>query len=141
MSKHRMIHRESLASKELCPELGEVMDTVIKTVKSIKTRRLRSRYLHNYSRKYGHSISHSCFTAILVGCKKRNVSRVNNLRVGVALFSEPEIPSAYSTFSQRELVLLFHPPRLGDIIFGETLLNKPQRDEQKNLGNLHDLSQ
>jgi hypothetical protein len=33
----RMVQRESLATKELCPEVSEVTDTVIKTVSYIKT--------------------------------------------------------------------------------------------------------
>jgi hypothetical protein len=38
-----MIHRESLATKELCPELSEVTDTVIKTVNHIRTCPSKSR--------------------------------------------------------------------------------------------------
>jgi hypothetical protein len=38
-----MINRESLAMMELCPKLGEVKVTVIKTVNYIKTRPLKSR--------------------------------------------------------------------------------------------------
>jgi hypothetical protein len=40
---HCVVHRESLAAKELCPELSEVMDTVIRTVNYMKTRPLKSR--------------------------------------------------------------------------------------------------
>jgi hypothetical protein len=39
---HSMIRRESLATKELCPEPSDVMDTAIKTVNYIKTRPLKS---------------------------------------------------------------------------------------------------
>jgi hypothetical protein len=39
-----MIHHESLARKELCPELTQVMDTVMKTVNYIKTQPLNSRH-------------------------------------------------------------------------------------------------
>jgi hypothetical protein len=38
MWTHCMIHRETLATKELRPELSEVMDTVIRTVHCTKTR-------------------------------------------------------------------------------------------------------
>jgi hypothetical protein len=34
---HCMMHRESLAMKELCPELKEVLNVVIKSVNYIKT--------------------------------------------------------------------------------------------------------
>jgi hypothetical protein len=37
------IRRESLAAKELCPELSEVMDAVIRTVNYIQTRPSKSR--------------------------------------------------------------------------------------------------
>jgi hypothetical protein len=43
MWTHCMTHRESLAREELCPELHEVKDTVIKTVNCINTRPLKSR--------------------------------------------------------------------------------------------------
>jgi hypothetical protein len=42
MWTHCMVHRESLATKELCPDLSEVIDTVIGTVNYIKTRPLKS---------------------------------------------------------------------------------------------------
>jgi hypothetical protein len=42
---HRMIHRESLATKELCPELNELLNVVFKSVNYIKTRPLKSRLL------------------------------------------------------------------------------------------------
>jgi hypothetical protein len=67
MWTHTMIHRESLATKELCPELSEVVGAVIKTVNYTKTRPLKRDLLQNYARKWGHSISQSCFTVILVG--------------------------------------------------------------------------
>jgi transcriptional antiterminator len=68
--------RESLAMKELCPELGEVMDTVIKTVNYMKTRLLKNRLLHNYARKLGYSISYSCFSVILIGCQEKKLQLV-----------------------------------------------------------------
>jgi hypothetical protein len=37
MWTHCMLHRESLARKQLCPELSEVMNTMIKTVNYLKT--------------------------------------------------------------------------------------------------------
>jgi hypothetical protein len=38
MWTHCVTHCESLATKELCPELSEVMDAVVKTANYIKTR-------------------------------------------------------------------------------------------------------
>jgi hypothetical protein len=43
MLTHCTIHHESAAMKELCPELGEVMDTVIRSVNYIKTCPLKNR--------------------------------------------------------------------------------------------------
>jgi hypothetical protein len=40
---HCTIHYESLVMKELCPELNEVMDTVIRSVNYIKTCPLKNR--------------------------------------------------------------------------------------------------
>jgi hypothetical protein len=57
-----MIPYESLVMKELCPELSEVMDTMIRSVNYIKTCPLKAA-------KWGHNISHSCFTVILIGCQ------------------------------------------------------------------------
>jgi hypothetical protein len=45
MWTHRMIHGDSLAVKELCPELIQVMDVVIKTVNYIRIRPLERRLL------------------------------------------------------------------------------------------------
>jgi hypothetical protein len=41
MWTHCMIYCESPTTKESCPELGEMMDTVIKTVSYMKTRPLK----------------------------------------------------------------------------------------------------
>jgi hypothetical protein len=71
--------------KELCPELSEVMDTVIKTVNYIKTHPLKSRLFAELCEE----ISHSCFTVILGGCQDF-VARVYNLREVAALILEEE---------------------------------------------------
>jgi hypothetical protein len=68
-----MVHSESLATKELCSEPSEVRDTVIETVKCIKILLLKSRYFLELCRKWGHSISHSCFTVILVDCQEETL--------------------------------------------------------------------
>jgi hypothetical protein len=83
-----MVHRESLATKELCPELSEVVDTVIKTVNYIKTRPLEIRLVAELCEKMGESISRSCFTVIL--WRGNNGARVYNSREEVALFLEEE---------------------------------------------------
>jgi hypothetical protein len=48
---HCGIHCQSLAMKELSPQLGEAMNTAIKTVNYIKTRLLKSTLFQNCARK------------------------------------------------------------------------------------------
>jgi hypothetical protein len=55
---HCMIHRESLATKELCPELNEVLNVVIKSVNYIKTRPLKSRLFAQICEEMEHNSSH-----------------------------------------------------------------------------------
>jgi hypothetical protein len=52
---HCMIHRESLATKELCPELYEVLNVVIKSVNYINTRPLKSRLFSQICEEMGTS--------------------------------------------------------------------------------------
>jgi hypothetical protein len=68
-----MMHRESLAAKELRAELSEVMDTVNKTVNYIKTRPFKNWHLQNFARKWLHSIGYSRFIVILVGCQEESL--------------------------------------------------------------------
>jgi hypothetical protein len=75
-----MIHRESLATEELCPELSEVMDTMIKNVNYIKTRPLKSRILQNYGGNGG-TVSVTLFYCNSYWLSKgKFVARVYNLR-------------------------------------------------------------
>jgi hypothetical protein len=87
-----MMHRESLPTKELCPELSEVMDAVIRTVNYMKTRPSKSRLFAELCKEMGdHSISHSCFTVILIDCKEEMLWLIiYNLQAGAALFLEEE---------------------------------------------------
>jgi hypothetical protein len=100
MCTYCMMQGESLATKELCPEMSEVMDTIIITVNYIKTRPLKSRHLQNYARKWAHNIRHSCFNVILVGCKrKRCGSCLQLLRKSNAVFIRKKSSTCW-TFSQ-----------------------------------------
>jgi hypothetical protein len=65
-----VIHRESLVTKEICPDVSEVMDTAIKTVNCIKTRPLKSRRYTELCEGICRRISHSCFTVIIAGCQE-----------------------------------------------------------------------
>jgi hypothetical protein len=87
---HCMIHRESLARKELCPELSKMMDTVIKTVNHIKTCPLKSRRFAELCEDMG-----AQYQSLLFYCKCRYLSRESGVtRVyilrGEALFLKDE---------------------------------------------------
>jgi hypothetical protein len=57
MWTHCMIHRESLATKELCPELSEGMDAVIRTVNYTKICLLNTRIFCRIMRGNGGPVS------------------------------------------------------------------------------------
>jgi hypothetical protein len=91
MWTHCMLHHESLATKELCPELGEVMDTVTKTVNYIKTHPLKSRLFAELFKEIK-----AQYQSLLFYCNSRWLSKGNtvvcvyNLREEVALFLKEE---------------------------------------------------
>jgi hypothetical protein len=53
MWTHCMIHHETLAMKKLCPELSEVMDTVIRFVNYINTCPLNNRLFAELCKEMG----------------------------------------------------------------------------------------
>jgi hypothetical protein len=91
MWTHCMIHHESPAMKDLCPELSEVMDTVIRSVKYIKTCPLKCRLFAELCKEMG-----AQYQLLLLYCNSRWLSRgyavacVYNLRLAAALFLEEE---------------------------------------------------
>jgi Fe-S-cluster-containing hydrogenase component 2 len=66
MWTHCMIHHESPAMKELCPELSEVMDTVIRSVNYIKTCPLKNRLFAELCTEMG-----AQFQSLLFYCNSR----------------------------------------------------------------------
>jgi hypothetical protein len=84
---HCMIHYESLVMKELCPELSEVMDTVIRSVNSIKTCPLKSRLFAKMCEEMG-----AQYQSLLFYSNSRWLSRGNavacvyDFQVAAALF-------------------------------------------------------
>jgi DNA-directed RNA polymerase subunit M/transcription elongation factor TFIIS len=58
---------------ESCPELSEVMETMIKTVNYINTHPSKSSLSTELREEMGHNISHSWFTVTLVGCKEETL--------------------------------------------------------------------
>ena len=67
---HCMIHREALASKQLSPELNDVMTDVIATVNYIKTRPVKARIFSALCEEMG-----SDHTAVLFHSESRWLSR------------------------------------------------------------------
>ncbi|XP_030298054.1 zinc finger BED domain-containing protein 5-like [Sparus aurata] len=88
---HCMIQREALASKQLSPELNDVMTDVIATVNYIKTRPVKSRIFSALCNEMG-----SDHTAVLFHSESRwlsrgkVLSRVFELRDEICIFLEEE---------------------------------------------------
>ncbi|XP_073324188.1 zinc finger BED domain-containing protein 5-like [Pagrus major] len=88
---HCMIHREALASKQLSPELNDVMTHVIATVNYIKTRPVKARIFSALCEEMG-----SDHTAVLFHSESRwlsrgkVLSRVFELRDEIRIFLEEE---------------------------------------------------
>jgi hypothetical protein len=86
-----MIHRETLATKELCPELNEVLNVVIKSVYYIKTRPLKSRLFAQVCEEIRAQYKALLFYSNSRWLSRRNaVARVYDLREDLALFLEEE---------------------------------------------------
>lgn len=87
MWTYNMTLPDSLATKELCPELGEVMATVIRTVNYIKTCASESKLFAELC-----ELMRAQYRSLLFYCNTRRQSRgsivalVYNLREKVALF-------------------------------------------------------
>jgi hypothetical protein len=91
MWTHCTIHRESLATKELFPELSEVKDTVIKSVNYIKIHLLKSRLFAKLCEEMGAQYQSILFYCVSHWLSRENVARVYNLQGGVAaLFLDEE---------------------------------------------------
>jgi hypothetical protein len=88
---HCMIHRESLTTKVLCPELNEVLNVVIKSVQYIKNQPLKSRRFAQICEEIG-----AQYKSLLFYCNSRWLSRGNvvahvyDLREELGLFLEEE---------------------------------------------------
>lgn len=71
---HCVIHREALAAKNITPELGVVMDSIIKVVNYIKTRPVKSRLFHKLCEEMGAE-----HTSLIYYCNARWLSKGNVL--------------------------------------------------------------
>ncbi|KAL4099012.1 hypothetical protein QTP88_023513 [Uroleucon formosanum] len=67
---HCLIHRESLASQNMCPSLKTVLQTVIKVVNYIKTRPVKARFFKKICEEMGAE-----HTALLFYCNSRWLSK------------------------------------------------------------------
>ncbi|XP_022167751.1 protein FAM200A-like [Myzus persicae] len=71
---HCLIHRESLASQNMCPSLNTILQTVIKVVNYIKTRPVKARFFKKICEEMGAE-----HTALLFYCNSRWQSKGNVL--------------------------------------------------------------
>jgi hypothetical protein len=76
---HCMIYRELLATKDLCPELNEVLNVVIKSVNYIKTRPLKSRFFAQICKEMVAQTIHFYFTVIIVGFQEEMLWLVSTI--------------------------------------------------------------
>jgi hypothetical protein len=74
--------------KELCPELSEVLDTVIRSVSYIKTCPLRSKLFAEMCEEMEAQYQSLLFYSNSGWLSRGNVACVYNLRVAAALFEE-----------------------------------------------------
>jgi hypothetical protein len=83
---HCGTHRESLVTKELCPELSEAMDTLIRTANCIKARPLKSRLFAQLCEEIG-----AQYQWLLFYCNSRWLSK-GNIVVRVGRLREIAMP-------------------------------------------------
>jgi hypothetical protein len=127
-----MIHRESLTTKELCPELNEVLNVVIKSVNYIKIRPLKSRLFVQICEEIG-----AQYKSLLSYCNSHWLSRGNvvarvyDLREELALFSEEENQVTAEYF--RSETFLLKSAYLSDIFEKFNLLNTSMQGYDTNI--------
>ncbi|XP_059375528.1 zinc finger BED domain-containing protein 5-like [Carassius carassius] len=103
---HCMIHREALASKQLSPDLHDVMTDVITTVNYIKTRPVKARIFSALCEEMG-----SDHTAVLFHSESRwlsrgkVLSRVFELRDEIRIFLEEEENELAHKFNNNKFLM------------------------------------
>ncbi|XP_059372832.1 zinc finger BED domain-containing protein 5-like [Carassius carassius] len=103
---HCMIHREALASKQLSPDLHDVMTDVITTVNYIKTRPVKARIFSALCEEMG-----SDHTAVLFHSESRwlsrgkVLSRVFELRDEIRIFLEEEENKLAHKFNNNKFLM------------------------------------
>ncbi|KAE8287193.1 Zinc finger BED domain-containing protein 5 Transposon-derived Buster1 transposase-like protein [Larimichthys crocea] len=103
---HCMIHREALASKQLSPDLHDVMTDVITTVNYIKTRPVKARIFSALCEEMG-----SDHTAVLFHSESRwlsrgkVLSRVFELRDEICIFLEEEENELAHKFNNNKFLM------------------------------------
>lgn len=88
---HCIIHRESLAAKNITPELNSVMNIIIKVVNYIKTRPVKARFFQKLCEELG-----AAHTSLIYYCNSRWLSRGN------VLARVHELRNEIYTYLQRE---------------------------------------
>jgi hypothetical protein len=121
-----------LATKELCPELNELLNAVIKSVNYIKTRPLKIRLFAQISEEMG-----AQYKSLLFYCNSRWLSRGNvvarvyDLREELALFLEDENQEITAYF--RSETFLLKLAFLSDIFEKFNLLNTSMQGYDANI--------
>ncbi|XP_040896345.1 zinc finger BED domain-containing protein 5 [Toxotes jaculatrix] len=88
---HCMIHREALASKQLSPELNDVMTDIIATVNYIKTRPVKARIFSALCEEMGsHHTAVLCHSEARWLSRGKVLSRIFELRDEIRTFLEEE---------------------------------------------------
>ncbi|XP_073328897.1 zinc finger BED domain-containing protein 5-like [Pagrus major] len=135
---HCVIHREALASRQLSPELNEVLTEVVGIVNFIKTRPLKARLLAALCEEMGADHTSVLFHSEARWLSRGKVlSRVFELRVEIRLFLEEErMYEAASKFSDEQFLLKL--AYLSDVFGKLNELNLQLQGKDKHLPHLAD---
>lgn len=135
---HCVIHREALASRQLSPELNEVLTEVVGIVNFIKTRPLKARLLSALCEEMGADHTSVLFHSEARWLSRGKVlSRVFELRVEIGLFLEEErMYEAASKFSDEQFLLKL--AYLSDVFGKLNELNLQLQGKDKHLPHLAD---
>ncbi|XP_051952836.1 zinc finger BED domain-containing protein 5-like [Xyrauchen texanus] len=135
---HCIIHREALASRQLSPELNEVLTEVISVVNFIKTRPLKARLFSALCEEMGADHTSVLFHSEARWLSRGKVlSRVFELRTEIRMFLEEErMYEAASKISDEQF--LFKLAYLSDVFGKLNELNLQLQGKDKHLPHLAD---
>lgn len=134
---HCIIHRESLASQNMCPSLNTVLQTVIKVVNYIKTRPVKARFFKKICEEMGAE-----HTALLFYCNSRWLSkgnvliRVFELRQELYTYLSEEGHNDFNKFIDSDFVIKL--AYLCDIFEKLNILNTSLQGKETHILQLYD---